>query len=607
MADPYPFDLKEFLATLTTKPGVYKMLDHCGEPLYVGKARNLKKRVSSYFRGKQTLKQQAMLARLHAIDVTVTRSEGEALLLESQWVKRYQPRYNICLKDDKSYPYIYISNDHPFPRVTFHRGARNRPGRYFGPYPSASAVRASLKLLQKVFPVRQCEDSYFNNRSRPCLQYQIQRCTAPCVDLISAESYRRDVEDTILFLEGKGQGLLDDLVRRMEKAASQLEFERAARYRDQIATLREVLEKQYVTGYRGDLDVIACASEAGISCVQVAWFRGGRYLGDKTLFPSHTQQYDSAKVLEAFLGQYYLDKPIPSVILLSHPIEDEALITEVLSQQAEKQVRLISRPRGQRREWLKMVQANAETALQQRLVKRQDQQMRLEALAKLLNLDELPRRLECFDISHIQGDQTVASCVVFDAQGPVKSAYRRFNIEGIVPGDDYAAQAQAVRRRFKRLQNEGNQLPDVLFIDGGKGQVTTVTEVLADLGVPFLRIVGVAKGPDRKGGEESLYLSWQDRWVHPGNHPALLLIRHIRDESHRFAISGHRQRRSRIKGQSVLESIDGLGPKRRQRLLQQFGGLQAIKKASVEALCSVEGINSQLAQRIYETFHEPGT
>lgn len=606
MTDRIPFDAKAFLSTLTTKPGVYKMLDDAGEVLYIGKARNLKKRVASYFRGQDTPKQRAMLARLQAIDVTVTRTEGEALLLESQLVKRLQPRYNICLKDDKSYPYIYVSTEHPYPRVTFHRGARNRPGRYFGPFPSASAVRASLKLLQKVFPVRQCEDSYFNNRSRPCLQYQIQRCSAPCVDYVDQASYHRDVEDTVLFLEGKGQRLVGSLVERMEQAAAQLDFERAARYRDQIATLREIMEKQFVSGHRGDLDVIACATGIGNSCVQVAWFRGGRYLGDKAYFPTQNQVFAPSQILEAFVGQYYLEKPIPSEILLSHPLENSSLLEAVLSRQAGKNVRLVSATRGQRREWVAMTRINAEAALQQKISKSRDQQARLQALQDLLELEEPPKRLECFDISHIQGDQTVASCVVFDEQGPVKSSYRRFNIEGITPGDDYAAQAQAVERRFKRLQSQRQSLPEVLFIDGGKGQVRTVAKVLSDLGVADVRIVGVAKGPERKGGEEDLYLEWLDRWLHPGNHPAMLLIRHIRDESHRFAVGGHRQRRGRIKRQSVLESIEGLGPKRRQLLLKQFGGLQAIQKASVDALCSVEGISRQLAQRIYQTFHEPG-
>ncbi len=604
MSETAAFDLKAFLANLTTCPGVYQMLDAGGRPLYIGKAANLRKRVTSYFRGQATPRQQAMLARLARIEVTVTRTEGEALLLENQLVKRHQPRYNICLKDDKSYPYIYVSTEHPFPRVSFHRGSRKRPGRYFGPYPSAAAVRQTLKLLQKVFPVRQCEDSYYNHRSRPCLQYQVKRCTAPCVGYVTEERYRQDVEHTLRFLQGDGESLVNDLVRRMEAAAAALDFEAAARYRDQIAALREVLEKQCVMDASGDVDVVACRIEAGVACVQVAWIRGGRYLGDKSHFPRCSGDDSPAQVLAAFLGQYYLDKPIPAQILVSELPEGHALLREMLSHQAGRRVRWITSPRGHRREWLAMADANAKAALRQHLAQRRDTRLRLAALRSLLALPEPPRRIECFDISHIRGDQTVASCVVFDGEGPVRSAYRRFNIEGIEPGDDYAALAQAVQRRFRRLRREGGALPDLLLIDGGKGQVAAVTRVLTDLGLAALPVVGVAKGPERRGGEESLYLAWNDTWLRPKDHPGLLLIRRIRDEAHRFAIGAHRQRRSREKTRSPLEAIEGLGPKRRQRLLQQFGGLQAIRKASVESLSSVAGISSRLARRIYDSLHE---
>ncbi len=607
MSSGVGFDLEAFLKTLTSLPGIYKMLDEAGEAIYIGKAANLRKRVVSYFRGSPGPKQRAMLAKMASIEVTVTRTEGEALLLESQLVKRLQPRYNICLKDDKSYPYIYVSTAHPFPRVGFHRGAQRRPGRYFGPYPSAGAVRQTLKLLQKVFSVRQCEDSYYNHRSRPCLQHQIDRCTAPCVGYVTETEYRKEVDDIIRFLEGEGQALVDDLVRRMETAAERLDFEQAVRYRDQIATLRAILEKQWVTGQQGDVDVIACVSNEGGVCVQVAWLRGGRYLGDKTFFPAHSEGHTPSGVLAAFLGQYYLNKPVPAEVLLSDPPQDKELLAEVLSRQAGRQVRLVTAPRGRRREWLEMARANAEAALLQHRQKRQDRRKQMEALQSLLGLQALPSHLECFDISHIRGDQTVASCVVFDPEGPVSSAYRRFNIEGITPGDDYAALSQAVQRRFRRRLKEGRVLPDLLLIDGGKGQVGAVTEVMETLKLGHIPVVGVAKGPQRREGEEDLYLAWRDEWLHPGDHSGLLVIRRIRDEAHRFAVGGHRQRRQRSKRQSVLESITGLGPRRRQRLLQQFGGLQAIKKASVESLCSVEGISRQLAQRIYETFHETGS
>jgi excinuclease ABC subunit C len=538
-----------------------------------------------------------MLAKVARIEVTVTRTEGEALLLESQLIKRYRPRYNVSLKDDKSYPYIYVATEQDFPRVSFHRGAQSLPGRYFGPYPSASAVRQTLKILKKVFPVRQCEDSYFHHRNRPCLEYQIKRCSAPCVGWVTAAEYRQDVEDTLRFLEGDGQKLMEDLVLRMESAAERLEFEKAARYRDQIAALREILETNALKDGQGDLDAIAVAKEGGIACVQIAWFRGGRYLGDKAYFPSCPEEATPAQVLAAFLGQYYLNKPIPSEILLSHPVEERDLLREVLEKQAGRSVSLITHPRGQRQKWLEMTRANAKAMLDQRLAKLRGLSWQAQALAELLGLSSPLNRIEGFDVSHLQGKQTVASCVVFEQARPLKSAYRRFNISAIVPGDDYAAMAQAIRRRFKHADN----LPDLVLIDGGKGQAQAAGAVLAELGLATLPLVGVAKGPERRGGEEDLYLAWKEAWLHPGDHPGLLLIRQIRDEAHRFALEGHRRR---LRGRrSVLESIQGIGTQRRKLLLQQFGGLSGLKKASVEALSSVKGIGRQLAQRIYETLH----
>ena len=573
------------------------MLDASETPLYIGKAGNLRHRLSSYFRGRLPPRQEAMLAKVARIEVTVTRTEGEALLLESQLIKRYRPRYNVSLKDDKSYPYIYVATEQDFPRVSFHRGAQSLPGRYFGPYPSASAVRQTLKILKKAFPVRQCEDSYFHHRNRPCLEYQIKRCSAPCVGWVTAAEYRQDVEDTLRFLEGDGQKLMEDLVLRMESAAGRLEFEKAARYRDQIAALREILETNALKDGQGDLDAIAVAKEGGIACVQIAWFRGGRYLGDKAYFPSCPEEATPAQVLAAFLGQYYLNKPIPSEILLSHPVEERDLLREVLEKQAGRSVSLITHPRGQRQKWLEMTRANAKAMLDQRLAKLRGLSWQAQALAELLGLSSPLNRIEGFDVSHLQGKQTVASCVVFEQARPLKSAYRRFNISAIVPGDDYAAMAQAIRRRFKHADN----LPDLVLIDGGKGQVQAAGAVLAELGLATLPLVGVAKGPERRGGEEDLYLAWKEAWLHPGDHPGLLLIRQIRDEAHRFALEGHRRR---LRGRrSVLESIQGIGTQRRKLLLQQFGGLSGLKKASVEALSSVKGIGRQLAQRIYETLH----
>ncbi|MEN8259038.1 MAG: excinuclease ABC subunit UvrC [Pseudomonadota bacterium] len=601
------FDVKAFLKTLTNRPGVYKMLNVKGDVVYIGKAKNLKNRVSSYFRSRGAApKQQVMLSHVAFIEVTVTHTEGEALLLENQLIKRYKPRYNICLRDDKSYPSIYVTTHQNFPRVTFHRGAKRKLGRYFGPYPSAGAVRESLKLLQKIFPVRQCEDATFNNRSRPCLQYQIERCTAPCVGLISEEEYKWDVDFTLMFLEGNGSLVIGELVKRMENASRDLDFEKAARYRDQIASLRIVLEKQFVNGERGDLDIIACASRAGVACVQVFFIRHGQHLGDKTFFPKMAEDHDPGSVLGAFIPQYYLGKHAPAEILVSHEVENPKLLGEVLAEQAKRNVAISSRVRGDRLRWLKMAETNAENALTGMLSNREGLYARFLSLRREMGLKEVPRRLECFDISHTQGEQTVASCVVFDREGPVKSAYRRFNIEDVIPGDDYAAMAQAITRRYKRMKKGEHECPDILFVDGGKGQVSAAQKVLKELEVEDVMIIGISKGPDRKPGMETLVLADGDRTlsVTPGATSALLLIQHIRDEAHRFAITGHRQRRGRAKKQSTLECIEGLGPKRRQTLLKQFGGLQGVSKAGVDALGSVEGISQQLAQRIYDTYHQ---
>jgi len=601
------FDIQAFLKSLTQKPGVYRMMDAEGEVIYVGKAKNLKKRVSSYFFNKEAApKQQAMVGRIARIEVTVTHTEGEALLLESQLVKRIQPRYNILLRDDKSFPYIQVTTHQSFPRIAFHRGSRSKQqGRFFGPYPSAGAVRECLKLLQKIFPVRQCEDSVFKNRSRPCLQYQIGRCTGPCVDLVTEAAYAEDVHDTIMFLEGNGKHLIDELVKRMETASSILDFERAARYRDQIATLRVILAKQAVTGEQGDLDIVACAIKGHLACVQVMFIRGGQQIGDRAFFPKMTEEHDQASVLEAFLSQYYVNRAVPREILLSHDIENRELLEEVLTTQAKHAIHISPNTRGERLKRVQLALTNAENALQAKLANQQDLYGRFVSLGEELRRAEPPKRLECFDISHTMGQQTVASCVVFDRQGAVKSAYRRFNIEGIEPGDDYAALAQAVTRRYQRIKKGEYEAPDILLIDGGKGQVSSVREALRAIEMEQIYILGVAKGPDRKPGMEMLFPAGQNEPILlPSHSPALLLIQQIRDEAHRFAITGHRQRRSKAKNQSTLELIEGLGPKRRQQLLKQFGGLREISRAGVDALCSVEGINRQLAQRIYETFHE---
>jgi len=603
--DNQDFDIDEFLKNLTRLPGIYKMLNDKGDIIYIGKAKNLKNRVTSNFRkGAASPKQQVMVAKIVRIEITVTHTEGEALLLESQLIKRHKPPYNICLRDDRSYPFIYMSTEQDFPQITAHRGAKKKKSSYYGPYPSAGAVRETLKLLQKIFPIRQCEDSYYKNRSRPCLQHQIERCTAPCVDLISQEKYAEDVKNTTLFLEGKGSLLIDKLIVRMDTLAKHLEFEQAAQVRDQISQLRTILEKNYVSGEHGDVDIVACATKAGIACVQIFFIRNGQNLGNKTFFPKISAEYTPENILQAFIPKYYLDKNVPHELIVSHKPEEIELLGQVLTQHAGHAVNISPNVRSDRAKWLQIASVNVGNALTTKLADKQGIYARFLSLQEELGCQEVPKRLECFDISHTQGDYTVASCVVFDREGPVKSAYRRFNIEGITPGDDYAAIYQAVSRRFKRLVKGEHEAPDILFIDGGKGQVHQAEKALAELAVNSVMIVGVSKGPDRKAGMENLILPGQELPLDvTPNASALLLIQHIRDEAHRFAITGHRARRGKAKKESVLETIAGLGPKRRQILLKQFGGMQGISRAGVDALCSIEGISRQLAQRIYDTFH----
>ncbi len=599
------FDAHAFLKKLTTRPGIYKMLNEKGEIIYIGKAKNLKNRVSSYFKNHtSSIKQRVMVAKVVAIEVTLTHTEGEALLLECQQIKRHRPRYNICLRDDKSFPYIFLSSEQDFPQITIHRGAKSKKGRYFGPYPSSGAVRESLKLLQRLFPIRQCDDTIYNNRTRPCLQHQIGRCTAPCVGLIDKAHYALDVQSTVMFLEGKGSLLIDQLIIKMEEAATNLDFEKAASFRDQITKLRSVLEKHFVSGEKGDVDIIACVSKGNIACVQVFFIRNGQHLGNKVFFPGITEEHNPAAIVQAFIPQYYFDKPVPYELIVSHELEETALLIEVLAGQAKHPVAIASNVRGERLKWLQIAITNAENSLLSKLSDKQGIYARFLSLQEALGCKNIPKRLECFDISHTQGDQTVASCVVFNREGPVKSAYRRFNITGITGGDDYAAIHQAVFRRFKRLKQGEHEAPDILFIDGGKGQVHEAQKALAELDINNVMIVGVSKGPARKAGMEKLILVDQD---HPldvaPSAGGLLLIQNIRDEAHRFAITGHRMRRGKASRESILESISGLGVKRRQVLLKQFGGLQGISSASIDALCSVEGISRQLAQRVYELFH----
>lgn len=604
---PAPFDPSAFLATCSGRPGVYRMFDSEARLLYVGKAKNLKKRLSSYFRKTgQAPKTAALVARIAQIETTITANETEALLLEQTLIKEWRPPYNILLRDDKSYPYVFLS-DGDFPRLGIHRGAKKARGRYFGPYPSALAIRESLSLLQKTFLVRQCEDSYYKNRTRPCLQYQIKRCKAPCVGLVSPEEYAEDVRHSVMFLDGRSNALSEELSASMEKASMALEFERAAELRDQIAMLRRVQDQQSMEGGTGDVDVVAVMLTPGGACVHLISVRGGRVLGSKNFFPQVAIEEEGGDVLMAFLAQYYLgnaERDLPSELIVNVQHEDFATLIEAIESLRGRSLSISLRVRGTRARWQQLAVTNAEQALAARLVNRQHLAERFEALATVLEMDEPPQRMECFDISHSSGEATVASCVVFGPEGPLKSDYRRFNIEGVTAGDDYAAMHQALTRRFSKIKDGEGKLPDVLLVDGGKGQLAMAREVLQELAVPDLILLGVAKGTTRKPGLEVLYLNdAEHEFTLPGNSPALHLIQQIRDESHRFAITGHRARRGKTRRTSTLEEVAGIGPKRRRELLNHFGGLQELSRASAEEIAKAPGISKKLAELIYDTLH----
>ena len=601
------FDSESFLATLTKKPGVYQMIDAAGDVLYVGKARNLKNRVTSYFRaaGLQT-KTMAMVAKIADIEVTITGSETEALLLEQSLIKDKKPPYNIVLRDDKSYPFIYLTDHKDYPRLTFHRGAKSKTGRYFGPFPSAYAVRDSLNILQKVFQLRNCDDTYFKNRSRPCLQHQIKRCTAPCVNLIDADEYQQDVELAVMFLEGKSQSVLKHFKDQMEACAQKQEYERAARIRDQISHLRRVQESQHVHSASGDVDVFAAVVEQGVACVQGLFIRGGRMLGQRTYFPKDQLDHAASELVDAFISQYYLaasGREIPKLIVTNELLQDADVLASALQERAGRKVELAHAVRGQRARWLQLAQENAVASVQTYLANRRNVFSRFVELQDALQLDEIPERIECFDISHTMGEATVASCVVFDRNGPLKSDYRRFNIEGIAHGDDYAAMEQALQRRYKRIQAGEVALPDVLIIDGGKGQLGKAHAVLDAYDMTDTHVLGIAKGVDRKPGLERYFWEGGEVSIDPSSGAAHLL-QHIRDEAHRFAITGHRQRRGKQRRKSGLEEIPGVGPKRRRDLLTHFGSLAAIKGAGMDEIAKVPGINRKLAEQIYSSVHE---
>lgn len=581
------------------------MLDESGKVLYVGKAKNLKNRVSSYFRNTGlSVKTRSLMEKTADVQVTVTGSETEALLLEQNLIKSLKPPYNILLRDDKSYPFIFLTEKDNYPALGLHRGAKRKQVRYFGPFPNVSAVRETLSLLQKSFKIRQCDESHFKNRSRPCLQYQIERCKAPCVGLVSEQEYAEDVRHTRMFLEGKDQEIIGELTVQMEKASQALEFEKAAELRDQVIHLRRVQEQQYVSGHSGDVDVVAgLVSPIGI-CVQVLFIRGGRILGSRTYYPKVNMVSSLSELLGGFIPQFYLagsaQHQIPKEIILNAELEDENILKEALEQSANRKVLLSSRVRGDRARWLQLAVNNAEQNLQGRHASNMDYAGRLNALQAALMLDDSPKRMECFDISHSSGESTVASCVVFDDSGPLKADYRRFNISDIKAGDDYAAMQQALKRRYKRLKAGESKLPDILFIDGGKGQLRMAEDVLGELEIKDVLLVGVAKGVTRKAGLESLFMAGRsDEIVLPPDSPALHLIQHIRDEAHRFAITSHRQARGKTRRTSPLESIPGVGPKRRRELLTFFGGIQEIERASTEEIAKVPGISKTMAEEIY--------
>lgn len=604
------FDSAAFLKQVTEKPGVYQMYDANGDILYVGKASNLRNRLASYFRKQgQAIKTQSLVGRIADIQVTVTASETEALLLEQNLIKSQRPPYNILLRDDKSYPYIYLSNHSDYPSLTFRRGKSKRDkGTFFGPFPSGGAVRESLNILQKVFRIRNCSESYFRNRTRPCLQYQINRCTAPCVGMISPDEYQQDVRRARLFLQGKNPEVIQELMDSMETASNDLNFERAAQFRDQINYLRHVQEQQAIEGGSAELDVIGLSQEAGVVCVVVLSVRGGRVVGTQHFFPRLSMDQEESELITAFIGQFYLgeDNPreIPREIIVTDEVPDREVLDQALSNQAGRDTRVRHRVRDERRRWLQMARTNAEETLRSHLSNKETVYRRLLALRELLEMEEIPARMECFDISHSQGENTVASCVVFDENGPLKSDYRLYNIEGETAGDDYAAMGQVLRRRYKRISGGDGKRPDLVFIDGGLGQLNIARTVFEELGIEDVTLIGVAKGETRRYGmEELIEAVTESRFRVPADSPALHLIQHIRDEAHRFAITGHRQRRDKKRSSSTLEDIPGVGSRRRRDLINYFGGLQELRKASVGEIAKVRGISDTLAESIHAALH----
>ena len=597
------FDARELIASLPNRPGVYRMLNAAGETLYVGKARDLKKRVASYFQKTGHAPRTAlMVGQVARVETTMTRSEGEALLLENNLIKAHQPRYNVVFRDDKSYPYLCLSGER-FPQLRFHRGKLEKPHTYFGPFPSAGAVREGIAVLQKVFQLRTCEASVFANRSRPCMLYQIQRCTGPCVGLVTEHDYQEDVKNATLFLHGKTTEVLEHLQRQMDEAAVALAFERAAKIRDKITRLQQLQSRQFVeSATAGDIDVIAVVTEQGLTAVNVVMIRGGRHVGDRTLFPEHAESALLAEISGAFLMQHYLDRPAPPTII-AEGVDDE-ILAEVLSAQAERKVSLVANPGGERRVWVTMASENARLAIRQRLAQKATQDERLAALQEALGLPSSVQRIECFDVSHTMGEAAVASCVIFDRRALQTGEYRRFNVTPPTGGDDYAALREALTRRVARIVAGEYPAPDLLVIDGGEGQVSVAAEVLAEQGLHATPLIGIAKGPERKPGlEEIIFPDRPHALSLPADNPGLHLLQQIRDEAHRFAIQGHRARRGKARVASSLQEIGGIGSKRRHALLTHFGGLKGVQAASIDDLARVPGISRALAERIFASLH----
>ncbi len=604
------FDGKAYARQLPDLPGIYQMLDGNDKVIYVGKARSLKKRVASYFSGKaKDTKTMQMLRRVAAMRHSITRTEAEALLLENQLIKKYKPRYNILLKDGKSYPYIYLSTgEDEYPRLEFRRGAKTGKGRYYGPYPSAQAVRHTLNHLQKLFRIRQCSNLTFTNRSRPCLQYQIGRCSAPCVGLVSPGEYQRHIEYTEQFLQGKSHHIIQRLVAEMEAHADALRFEQAAAVRDQVRELKQMQSQQQVEGHLAEnLDIFCLLQDAGIAVVTLGAVRNGQVLGHRSFFPKAPVGSAPAAILQAFISQYYLDKPVPPIVISNQVVAEPVLLGDMLSQLAGHSVRLLHKPRGQRRRWLELTETNAENALQQRLSKVVDWRQKWRTWENQLGLAGPVQRVECFDISHSRGEQTRASCVVFDVNGANRRQYRTYKISGITAGDDYAAMRQVLHKRLESLCKHGLDLPDVWLVDGGKGQANQAWQVLQEHGIDEVEVIGIAKDENRTAGEERLFVLSQNRVVKPDAHSLLShMVQFIRDEAHRLAIGSHRKAFSRKRSTSPLEGIDGVGEKRRLRLLKHFGGLQGLEKAGIDDIASTPGISRLLAEKIYRHLHRAG-